>query len=169
VLKQQPQLFGTCVFDDYHQSSYGWTIRSYWLTDTGFRILWTYLGGRKSRKIFIAMIPYLEAFDAKQAELQARLGVETAAVEAGDLSLMAKHPSWLSRTVKGALCIANNTNDPVMLRRLMLIAIDDVVAQLGKVGDLHSQHHFIVHDLHNLMGLDHTLTRKDVDFYSELG
>jgi hypothetical protein len=161
------RLIGQCVFEDHHQGNHGWTIRSYWLTETGFRMLWTYIGGRKSRKNFIALMPYLEAFIAKEAELQARPGATATLVGAENQSFMTVPPPWFSQTVKEALCMATNTDNPVMQRHLMLAAIQEVVFQLARVGDIHRDHHFIVHDLHRFMGLDHALMGKHLDPYSD--
>jgi hypothetical protein len=161
------QMIGQCVFEDHHQGNYGWTIRSYWLTETGFLMLWAYIAGGKSRQNFIAMTPYLEAFIAKEAELQAKPGVTAAPAGAENPSFMTLPPTWFSQTVKEVLCRATNTDDPVMQRHLMLAAIKDIVFQLAKVRDIHRDHNFIVHDLHRLMGLDYALMRKGLGLYSD--
>ena len=167
VLKQQSQLIGQSVFEDHHQSNHGWTIRSYWLTYDGFQELWGCFGGRKSRKNFTTIIPYLEAFDAKEAELQARPGVIATPIEAENPSFMTERPPWFSPTLEKKLSMANKIDDPIELKHLMVDAIDCVVIWLGKVRDVDRDHHFIVHELTRLIGLDHDSMRKDEDPYSD--
>jgi hypothetical protein len=94
--------------------------------------------------------------------------VEATPVEAGNPSLMTEPPSWFSPTLKGVLHIAANTNDPVVLKCLLLDMNYNLVVQLANVRDMHNHHHFIMYHLHNILGLDHVLMSKDVELYSEL-
>jgi hypothetical protein len=130
-------------------------------------MLWSYISGRRSRKNFIAVMSYLEVFYAKEVQIGAKLGTNPDLIEAEDRLTMIDHPSWLSPTLKGALHMAKNTDNPNTLKYSMLIIIQDLIVQLAKVGGLRDDQRFIVNHLYNFLGLDQPLTRKGLDLHCD--